>query len=144
MIKDAITFAIDSGVVDEDRIGIVGFSMGAYLAFRQAGNDPRVKAVVSVSGSMPLESRAKFPPTLILHGSNDGGTPIRIVRKVEDEFKAKNIPCEVYIYARTGHNFEVPKFIDAGKRAGTFFDKYMKKAKTPPLKEKAPDPSSVK
>jgi len=136
VVKDTIAFAIESGVVDEERIGIIGLSMGAYLAMTQADADPRVKAIVSVSGSAPTELPPRFPPTLILHGSHDEITPVSNVKKAEVLFKEKKIPCEVHIYARTGHNLDVPKFLDAGRRSGVFFDKYLKPAKTPPKGEK--------
>lgn len=131
VVKDAIAFGIASGVVDEDRIGLLGFSMGVYLASVQATGDPRVKAVVAVSGLPPYGPVIKFPPTLILRGSMDEGIPARIVKEVEESFEANKIPCVVHVYPRTGHNFEVPKFLDAGRRAGVFFDTYLKKKPDP-------------
>ena len=131
VVKDAIAFGIASGVVNEDRIGLLGFSMGVSLASVQAARDPRVKAVVAVSGLPPHGPVLKFPPTLILRGSMDEEIPIRIVKEVEESFEANKIPCVVHVYPRTGHNFEVPKFLDAGRRAGVFFDTYLKKKPDP-------------
>src|SRR5262245_36653778 len=53
--KDAIEFAVASGPVDDDRIGLIGYSMGAYIAFSWGARDPRIKAIVSCSGSLPVE-----------------------------------------------------------------------------------------
>lgn len=125
-VRDAITFADESGVVDPERIGLFGFSLGAYLAFFQAGRDPRVKAVASVSGSLAMGSRATVPPTLVLHGSKDRGTPVAVIREFEAALKQKEIPCEVHIYQGAGHNLDVPRFTDAGRRAAAFFDKHVK------------------
>jgi dienelactone hydrolase len=125
-VKDAIAFAAESGVVDPERIGLFGFSLGAYLAFYQAGRDPRIKAVASVSGSLPIGSRSTVPPTLVLHGSKDKGAPVTLVREFEAALKQQAIACEVHIYQGAGHNLDVPRFADAGRRAAAFFDKHVK------------------
>lgn len=125
-VKDAINFADDSGVVDPERIGLFGFSLGAYLSFYRAGRDPRVKAVASVSGTPPVGSRSEFPPTLVLQGSKDRGATVAQVREFEAMLKEKKVPCEVHIYQGAGHNLDVPRFQDAGRRAATFFDKHVK------------------
>src|SRR5271165_3451652 len=84
-VHDAIEFAVASGVVDPERIGLLGVSMGSYLAFSRAAREPRIKAIVSVSGSLPVESQSKFPPVLILQGSKDKGAPASRLK----EFQAK-------------------------------------------------------
>ena len=45
---------------------------------------------------------------------------------LEEEMKAKEIPCVVHIYPNLGHNLSIPRFFDAGKRATDFFDKHLK------------------
>ena len=41
--------------------------------------------------------------------------------------KARDIPCTIHVYPYLGHNLSIPRFYDAGKRAGRFYDKYVKK-----------------
>ena len=50
----AITFAAQPPSVDPDRIGLLGFSLGAYLALSVTWVEPRVKAVVEFFGGMPI------------------------------------------------------------------------------------------
>ena len=69
-VGDAITFATRHASVRADLIGLLGFSLGAYLALAVASVEPRVKAVVEFFGGMPeeLHGFTRMPPVLILHG----------------------------------------------------------------------------
>ena len=125
-IEDAIKFVAARDGVDADRLGVLGMSMGAMLAFQRAARDERVKAVVSLSGSLPLGSRSELPPTLLLHGSRDPGTPVAIVRKFEDQLRSGETPVEVKIYPGVAHNFSAGKFPEVGRRSVAFLDRYLK------------------
>jgi dienelactone hydrolase len=130
-VEDGVDFGIASGIVDEDRIGVLGYSMGAYIAFSRAARDPRIKAVVSCSGSLPVESRATFPPVLILQGSNDRSSPVSRVAKFQEALKAKGTPCASHIYKGMGHGFDLERWEDAMMRAGAFFDRHLRGPKKP-------------
>jgi len=136
--QDAIEFAAALPDVDADRIGLLGYSMGAYLAFVRAARDPRIKAVVSCAGGLPVESKSTFPPVLILQGANDKSNPLERVKAFEEVLKAKETPYETHIYRGMGHNFDFPRWDDAARRARVFFDKHVKKEepKTPKAKMK--------
>ena len=41
--------------------------------------------------------------------------------------KARDIPCVVHVYPYLGHNLSIPRFFDAGRRAGEFYDKFVKR-----------------
>ena len=58
-ICDAITWAGGRANVDSERVGVLGFSLGAYLALSVAAVDPRVKAVVDYFGGR----RENWPST---------------------------------------------------------------------------------
>jgi dienelactone hydrolase len=124
-VEDAISFAVASGIVAEDRIGMVGYSMGAYFAFSRAPKDTRIKAIVSCSGSLPVQSSAKFPPVLILQGSADRGNPLANVKKFQEVLKEKGTPSANHVYKGMGHNFDVERWEDAAGRAAAFFDKHL-------------------
>ena len=141
-VEDGVEFGIASGIVDEDRIGVLGYSMGAYIAFSRAARDPRIKAVVSCSGSLPVESRSTFPPVLILQGSNDRSSPVSRLAKFQEALKAKGTPYASHIYKGMGHNFDLERWEDAMRRAGAFFDRHLrgsKKAKGPAKKARRGD-----
>jgi dienelactone hydrolase len=140
-VHDTIDFAATSPLVAPDSFGVIGLSMGASLAFRRAAKDPRIKAVVCFSGSLPLGAKAKFPPILLLHGSKDSSTPVRILRQFERELKDRDIPVQTYIYSGMRHNFDVEHLLDAGRRAGDFFDVQFRAR--PQAPRKAPKRSRV-
>ena len=128
-VQDAIEFAAARRVVDPDRIGLIGYSMGAYYAFFRAARDPRIRAVVSCSGSLPVASKSKFPPVLILQGSEDRGNPLARIKQFQETLKAKGTPSANHVYKGMGHNFDVDRWADAAGRAGAFFDTYMRNLK---------------
>ena len=119
-VEDAINFAVATGTVDADRLGMIGYSMGAHFAFSRGTRDPRIKAIVSCSGSLPVGSRSKFPPVLILQGSRDRGNPLENVKKFQEVLKEKGTPYANHIYKGMGHNFDVERWEDAAGRAGAF------------------------
>ncbi len=112
-VEDGVEFGIASGIVNEERIGVLGYSMGAYIAFFRAARDPRIKAVVSCSGSLPVESRSTFPPVLILQGSHDRSSPASRLAKFQEVLKAKGTPYASHIYKGMGHNFDLERWEDA-------------------------------
>ncbi len=125
-VGDAIDFAVANAPIDADRIGVVGYSMGANMAFFQAARDQRIKAIVGVSAWLPVESKSTFPPLLILLGSGDRNTPPARLKQFETILKERQIPYGSHVYRGIGHNFDVSTWDDAGRRATTFFDKFLK------------------
>jgi carboxymethylenebutenolidase len=125
-VHDAIEFAAASRVVDSERIGLVGWSLGSYIAFFRSARDPRIKAMVSVSGYVPLESKSQFPPVLILQGANDPDTSPRRLKAFEQKLEAGKTPCETHIYPGVGHNLDPLAWADARRRTAVFFNNHLK------------------
>ncbi|MGP0064379.1 MAG: dienelactone hydrolase family protein [Isosphaeraceae bacterium] len=134
-VEDAIKFGVASGIVVEDRIGIVGYSMGAHFAFSRAPKDPRIRAIVSCAGSLPVQSRSKFPPVLILQGARDRSNPLANVKKFQEVLKENDTPSANHIYKGMGHNFDVERWEDAAGRAAAFFEKHLRSTRDPKLKK---------
>jgi carboxymethylenebutenolidase len=64
---DAISHVARQPQVDAERIGLLGFSLGAYLALSVASVDTRVKAVIDFFGGFPREMKffmRRLCPTL--------------------------------------------------------------------------------
>jgi dienelactone hydrolase len=129
-VADGVEFGVASGIVDPDRIGMIGYSMGAHIAFVRAIRDPRIKAIVSVSGGLPVASKSKLPPLLILQGSNDRSNPVSRIKEFQEAMKAQGVPCASHVYRGLGHNFDVERWEDAALRAAAFFDRHLKKKST--------------
>jgi predicted dienelactone hydrolase len=68
---------LEDGRVDACRVAVAGFSLGAMtalaVAFSRSRPDPRVRAVVSISGRLPsFEPHAfRSSPLLVVHGEHD-------------------------------------------------------------------------
>ena len=125
---DAISHVARQPQVDEDRIGLLGFSLGAYLALSVASVDTRVKAVVDFFGGFPKEMKffmRRLCPTLILHGDADPTVPVEEAHHLQQMLEKRDIPYEVQIYPGVGHSFHGEIWDDARRRTLAFLQKYL-------------------
>jgi dienelactone hydrolase len=126
-VGDAITFAALHTSVDPDRIGLLGFSLGAYLALSVASVEPRVKAVVEFFGGMPeeLHGFTHMPPVLILHGEEDRVVPVTEATRLQQLLERTGAPCEMKLYPGAGHGFNGYQLLDAGQRTIQFLQRHL-------------------
>ena len=126
-IGDAVTFAAQHDSVDGARIGLLGFSLGAYLSLAVASVDPRIKAVVDFFGGMPeeLQGFQRMPPTLILHGEDDRVVPVSEATKLQQLLERAGTAYEIKLYPGAGHGFNGLQLMDAGRRTVQFLNKYL-------------------
>jgi carboxymethylenebutenolidase len=125
---DAVSFVERQPSVDSQRIGLVGFSLGGYLAVCGSAIDPRIKAVVEFFGGLPKEMKLfmrRLCPTLILHGENDAIIPVSEAYYLQAALEKKNVPHEIKIYPGVGHGFEGETWNDARNRALAFLQKHL-------------------
>lgn len=128
-IADAISYAERHPKVDSQRIGLLGVSLGGYLALSLASQDSRVSAVVSLMGGMPEEvvtNVRQMPPTLLLHGEADSVVPVSEARKVQALLNRLGTPHEIKTYPGQGHSFRGPAQLDALTRTLRFLGKHLK------------------
>jgi carboxymethylenebutenolidase len=127
-VWDAISYIEQHPQVDAKSMGLLGFSLGAYLALSVACVDPRVKAVVEFFGGLPKEMRLfmrRLCPVLILHGEADLTVPVQEAYDLQNLLEKKGIPYEIKIYPSAGHGFEKDVWRDAGLRSLQFLQKYL-------------------
>lgn len=127
-VWDAISYIETEPAVDGKRIGVLGFSLGAYLALSVAAVDPRVQAVAEFYGGLPKEMKffmRRLCPTLILHGDADPTIPVEEAYQLRDLLDKKRIPYEMRIYPGIGHGFPNAIWQDAQQRTIAFFQKYL-------------------
>lgn len=120
--------------IDPHKIGVIGFSAGAYLAANMSNTEERTYAQVDAAdrqsprpdfaiiaytarmlddskGRNSLELRPwvtispKAPPTLILHAMNDPTDPIRQPLAYALALSDAGVPVDMRIYAKGGHAF---------------------------------------
>ena len=125
---DAVTHVERQPHVDRNRIGLLGFSLGAYLALSVASVDPRVQAVIDFYGGFPREMKffmRRLCPTLILHGDADPTVPVEEAYQLQEMLEKRGIPYEIQIYSGVGHGFAGDTWRDAGRRTLAFLQKYL-------------------
>lgn len=111
-VSDAAAYARGLKHVDERRIGLVGFSLGGYLAVAAAAREHlRITALVEMFGGVPVEYRNKvrtLPPSLIVHGEEDDIVPVREADALIGLLTQKKQRFEAEIYPQVGHVFLIP------------------------------------
>ncbi|MGA8154461.1 MAG: dienelactone hydrolase family protein [Terriglobales bacterium] len=125
---DAVGFVAAQPQVDPERIGLLGFSLGAYLSLSAASIDSRVKAVVDFFGGLPKEMKffmRRLCPVLILHGEQDKTVPVEEAYHLQQLLEKKQIPYEMQIYPGVGHGFSGEVWRDAGLRTLAFLNKHL-------------------
>jgi len=114
--------------VDPERIGLLGFSLGAYLALSNAAIDARIRVVVEFFGGLPKEMRffmRRLCPVLILHGEADATVPVEEAYYLQKVLEKKGIAYEMQIYPGAGHGFSAEISRDAGLRTLSFLTKHL-------------------
>ncbi len=125
---DAVSFVARQPSVDPERIGLLGFSLGAYLALSAAAIDSRVKIVVDYFGGFPKEMKLfmrRFCPVLILHGEQDATVPVAEAYHLQQMLEKKQIPYEMKIYSGVGHGFSGEIWRDSGLRTLAFLNHHL-------------------
>ena len=129
VLWDAVSHVERQGAVDSARIGLLGFSLGAYLALCNSAIDCRIRAVVECFGGFPREMKLftrRLCPVLILHGEADSVIPVEEAYHLQAMMRSKGIPHAMQIYAGVGHGFEGETRRDASARTLAFFNRYLK------------------
>jgi carboxymethylenebutenolidase len=139
VVRGAIQYARSRGNVESDRIGLIGVSLGGYLALSAGSEeDLHIQAVVDYFGGLPRHigtSMRTMPPTLLLHGDHDHVVPLREAQTVHDLLMGRKLPCEIKVYPGIGHVFaddqgrmswrDTQAFLDAETRTANFLTKYL-------------------
>jgi carboxymethylenebutenolidase len=134
-LRDAVTFAREQLRGDDAPVGVIGFSLGAYLALSEAAEDGRVHAVVDCFGGLPdlfAPALQRMPPVLILHGTSDPIVPVAEAHKLEKLLAAGKLPFETHLYPGVGHGFQGPVLHDACQRAASFLERHLREPEREP------------
>ena len=127
-VADVVDHANGLPHANAGKVGLIGFSLGAYLSLAVASQDSRVGAVVECFGGLPqllAPAAATLPPVLILHGARDPIIPVSQAYDLERTLKGLGKPYEMHIYPDQGHGFEGPALDDALRRALDFLGKHL-------------------
>lgn len=113
-VRSAVAFLLEDPSVKKGSVGLLGYSLGAFLSVSVAASIPEVKAVVNFFGGGSkdkdeLESQVRdFPPLLILHGEKDESVPVSKAYELRDAVLADGGKVEMQIYPGAPHGFNAP------------------------------------
>jgi carboxymethylenebutenolidase len=112
-VRNAVAYVEALPAVSGRRVGLVGYSRGAFLAISVAGSAPAVKAVVDYYGggsdADPSDAQIpQFPPLLILHGEADTEVSVALARRLYERMKARGGEVEMHLYPQAQHAFNGP------------------------------------
>ena len=128
-IQDGVKYVAGRPGVDPGRIGVLGLSLGGFLAVAMGIEERRIRAVVEVSGGVPLgwEDRmgAGMAPTLILHGAQDRVVPVSEAHKLEKLLREHQVKHEVEIFAQETHWFSPGARFQLLTRCAGFLGTYL-------------------
>ncbi len=128
-IQDALDYIAGRPQVDSTRIGVLGVSLGGYLAVALGIEDRRIRALVEVSGGIPLgwEDRlqSSAAPMLILHGAQDRVVPVSEAHKLQKLLRERHVRHEVEIFPQETHWFSLGARLQLLMRCGEFLGKYL-------------------
>jgi carboxymethylenebutenolidase len=112
-----------------DRIGLLGFSLGGYVAAGTAARDERITALAVMYGGMPdaMVSEVKhLPPLIELHGEADHNVPPAKGEELVKLAKTIGVEAEFVGYPGKLHGFDFsetdPMTADALGRVVGFFE----------------------
>jgi carboxymethylenebutenolidase len=136
-VRDAVAYARKLPGVDGERVGLVGFSLGAYLALSAAADEGvQVAAVVEFCGGLPREATKglkKLPPVLGFHGDQDQTVSVKEAEDLRGVLADPKLQGEVHIYKGVGHVFQKDgqlqkgAALDAELRTVAFLSKHLKR-----------------
>jgi carboxymethylenebutenolidase len=128
-VRDAVSYVAERPGIDARRIGVLGVSLGGYLAMAMGVEDRRIRAVIEVSGGLPpvWEDRVApgMAPVLVVHGAADPVVPVSEAYKVERVLKARGVACEVEVFPAEGHSFSAAAQAKLLMRCAGFLGRYL-------------------
>jgi carboxymethylenebutenolidase len=114
------------------RIGLLGFSLGGYIAADTAAHDQRVTAIAVLYGGMPdaMVTQVKhLPPLIELHGDADRAVPLAKGEELVKLARAVGAPAEQVTYPGREHGFDFsdsdPMTVDVVGRVVRFFQAHL-------------------
>jgi carboxymethylenebutenolidase len=130
-VQDAVNW-VHAQRPDAPKIGIFGYSLGAFAAIETARRDPSVGAVVEEAGGFwhghpEGETRQPLPPMLVIHGSADTRVPNEKYTQPLLEFlRAHHDPFETRLFPGEGHVFSRDAAAKVREAAAEFFTRHLR------------------
>src|SRR5262245_35212958 len=137
-VKAGVEYTRAQPDVDPDKVCLVGFSLGGFVAMSVLATEPdlRIAAAVECFGGLPRELRGdlkKAPPVLIFHGDKDDSVPVAEAHALKALPKEKRCAVEDRIFDGCGHmwldkagNLRLDRVLEAETICLRFLDRHVK------------------
>ncbi|MEO6872908.1 MAG: dienelactone hydrolase family protein [Chthoniobacterales bacterium] len=117
---------------DAPKIGIFGYSLGAFAAIETARRDPSIGAVVEEAGGFwhghpEGQTRQPLPPILVIHGTVDTRVPNeKYTQPLLEYLRTHGDPFEKKFYPGEGHVFSADAAAKVREQAAEFFARHLR------------------
>jgi dienelactone hydrolase len=109
-VRDAVKLLASQPSVDPRRVGLLGFSLGSFLALSVAmEKEMGVAAVANLFGGLPEEFWGELrylPPVLMIGGKKDNLVSVDKCYAIRSWCAEKGVECECRVFDKQGHMFE--------------------------------------
>jgi len=99
-------------LVDERRLGAIGYCFGGTTVLELARSGEDLKGVVSFHGGLdtphPEDAQQIRGKVLVLHGAEDAFSPMEAVDALEREMQEAGVDYRIVLYPGAVHSFTVP------------------------------------
>jgi dienelactone hydrolase len=129
VLEDAVDYVSSQPQTDRARIGLLGESLGGYLALSLAMHDSRIRAVSEYGGGVRLrggDDPRRLPPVLIQHGGSDSIVSVAEALGLARMLSENAICHEVRIYDGLDHYLNTKARGEAQWRSIRFFDRALR------------------
>lgn len=123
--SDAVDWMIGSGI-DRRRVGIMGYSLGSYVAVDGALGNSRAAAAIGVAGGwdvyVPRPPRRRIP-VLVIQSENDTHVSPESTRRWVEFLRQGDVPVRLQVLRGAGHIYTPAQWDEVRGLALDFFQR---------------------
>ena len=111
-LRDEIDACRKRPDIDDGKIVLIGFSLGASLALAAVSDGLHVSAIVECAGSLPDAYLARLrvlPPMMILHNRGDTVMPVYNAEQLIRLCGIRHYACEAHLGSGAAHGLPAPE-----------------------------------
>jgi dienelactone hydrolase len=129
-VRDAVVWVQARENKPAAKIGVYGYSLGAFLAVAAASDNPKIDAIAEQAGGMwnSQETRVgKMPPVLMIHGRADQRVPFdKYARPLERVLRERGGKVKTHFVDGEGHGFTPPAMAAVRTELVGYFDQELR------------------
>jgi carboxymethylenebutenolidase len=133
-VREAVTWVLGRPDVRGRQVGLLGHSLGAWLAVGVAAQDPRVSRIVLFGGGLEpffADSIKRMPPVLMFHGDKDTVVPLSDAMHLAEFMRERHMSVQLFVLPGQEHVFSESAANDALTRAARFLAPNARQVRSP-------------